>query len=123
MNKRYIRGLIYAYPIFLRKQIFSSLYSLNLQISRLLKHLNDRPLKKLEGSRQIHFETINRPALWPLPANSSGHILHTTMRSNKDEELIVKTSTTLSAPVLMSNLTITENVNYEQLLVSPDLSN
>ncbi len=54
----------------LRKQIFFSLYSLNLEISRLLKHLNDRPFKKLEGSRQSHFETIDRPALRPLPANS-----------------------------------------------------
>lgn len=53
----------------LRKQTFFSLHSLNLEISKLLKQLNERPFKKLEGSRQSQFELLDRPALQPLSAN------------------------------------------------------
>ena len=53
----------------LRKQTFFSLHSLNLEISKLLKRLNDRPFKKLEGCRHSQFELLDRPALQPLPAN------------------------------------------------------
>ena len=34
----------------------------------MLIDLNSRPFKKLEGSRQSAFETIDRPAMKPLPA-------------------------------------------------------
>lgn len=53
----------------LRKETFFSLHSLNMEISKLLKRLNERPFKKLEGTRKSQFELLDRPALHPLPAN------------------------------------------------------
>ncbi len=52
----------------LRRQTFFSLAELNAAIRPLLKKLNGRPFKKLPGSRQSALETIDRPALRPLPA-------------------------------------------------------
>ena len=52
----------------LRHRQFFSLEELNAAISALLIDLNNRPFKKLEGSRQSAFETIDRPAMRPLPA-------------------------------------------------------
>ncbi len=51
----------------LRHQTFFSLTALNAAIDELLTGLNERPFKKLEGSRRSHFETLDRPALRPLP--------------------------------------------------------
>ncbi|WP_295405709.1 IS21 family transposase [uncultured Thiocystis sp.] len=51
----------------LRHQTFFSLAALNAAIDALLTGLNERPFKKLGGSRRSHFETIDRPALRPLP--------------------------------------------------------
>ncbi len=52
----------------LRNRQFFSLGELNQEISRLLVHLNHKPFKKLPGSRQQLFESLDRPALRPLPA-------------------------------------------------------
>lgn len=52
----------------LRKQTFFSLHELNAAIGELLVRLNDRPFKKLPGSRREQFETLEKPALRPLPA-------------------------------------------------------
>lgn len=51
----------------LRKRIFTSLGELNDAIGELLVDVNARPFKKLPGSRQSAFESIDRPALMPLP--------------------------------------------------------
>lgn len=51
----------------LRHQTFFSLAALNTAIAELLTGLNERPFKKLEGSRRRHFEATDRPALRPLP--------------------------------------------------------
>lgn len=51
----------------LRHQTFFGLADLNREIRRLLEVLNDRPFQKLEGSRRSLFETLDRPALGPLP--------------------------------------------------------
>jgi transposase len=51
----------------LRKHTFFTLGELNKEIRRLLDMLNDRPFQKLEGSRRTLFETLDRPALRPLP--------------------------------------------------------
>ena len=51
----------------LRHQTFFSLAALNEAIAVLLRDLNARPFKKLPGSRQTWFETLERPALQPLP--------------------------------------------------------
>lgn len=52
----------------LRHETFFSIEQLNREIARLLKALNDRPFRKLPGSRSSQFSDIDRPALRPLPA-------------------------------------------------------
>ena len=54
----------------LRNQSFFSLEALNRAIARLLKRLNERPFKKLPGSRQELFEQLDRPALQSLPMHA-----------------------------------------------------
>ena len=51
----------------LRHEQFFSLFELNLAIRRLLEELNNREFKRLPGTRRSQFETIDRPALQPLP--------------------------------------------------------
>jgi len=51
----------------LRHRTFFSLAELNTAIRELLEKLNDRPFKKLPGCRRQHFETLDKPALRPLP--------------------------------------------------------
>ena len=53
----------------LRKRVFTSLGELNMVIRELLIEINARPFQKLPGSRQSAFETIDRPAMLPLPAS------------------------------------------------------
>lgn len=52
----------------LRNTRFFSLGELNRAIAELLARLNSRPFKKLPGSRQSVFDSLERPALLPLPA-------------------------------------------------------
>jgi transposase len=52
----------------LRKRQFFSLAELNESIAELLIKLNQRPFRKLPGSRAELYATIDRPALQPLPA-------------------------------------------------------
>jgi transposase len=51
----------------LRHERFSSLAQLNRRIAGLLEAINAKPFKKLDGSRRTLFETLDRPALTPLP--------------------------------------------------------
>ena len=52
----------------LRNRTFFSLGELNAAIAKLLERLNNRPFRKLPGSRRELFEQLDRPALRPLPA-------------------------------------------------------
>ncbi|AMV70857.1 IS21-like element ISPsy14 family transposase [Desulfuromonas carbonis] len=52
----------------LRNRTFFSLAEANAAIRELVEHLNRRPFKKLPGCRQQLFDTLERPALNPLPA-------------------------------------------------------
>ena len=52
----------------LRNRRFFSLAELNEAIAGLLQWINNRPFKKLPGSRRALYEAIDRPALRPLPA-------------------------------------------------------
>lgn len=52
----------------LRKRRFFSLGEVNEALSELLVRLNERPFRKRDGSRKTLFETLDRPALKPLPA-------------------------------------------------------
>jgi transposase len=51
----------------LRHHTFFSLAAVNTTLAPLLLTLNARPFQKLPGSRQQLFETLDRPALRPLP--------------------------------------------------------
>jgi len=53
----------------LRNRTFFSLEELNAAIGELLKELNHRPFKKLDGSRASWFEKIEKPALKALPSS------------------------------------------------------
>ena len=52
----------------LRHRVFFSITELNEAIAERLEWLNARPFRKLPGSRRSAFESIDRPALRPLPA-------------------------------------------------------
>lgn len=52
----------------LRNRTFFSLAEANRAIAERVAWLNDRPFKKLEGSRSSLFAELDRPALRPLPA-------------------------------------------------------
>ena len=52
----------------LRHRTFFSLAELNTAIWELLDHLNRRRFRKLPGSRRTLFESLDKPALRPLPA-------------------------------------------------------
>jgi transposase len=51
----------------LRNRTFFCLAEANAAIAELLEDLNNRPFKKLPGSRREAFETLDQPALRPLP--------------------------------------------------------
>jgi transposase len=51
----------------IRNLTFFSLNDANAVIAERLEWLNDRPFKKLPGSRRSLFESLDRPALHPLP--------------------------------------------------------
>lgn len=53
----------------LRKQEFFTLAALNQAIQFLLEDLNRRPFKARPGSRAAQFETLDQPALRPLPSS------------------------------------------------------
>ena len=52
----------------LRDRQFFSLVELNTAIAELLEVLNNRPFKKLPGTRRSMFESLDRPTMQPLPA-------------------------------------------------------
>lgn len=52
----------------LRHETFYCLEDVNVKIKELLERANNKPFKKIEGSRRSLFEQIDKPALRPLPA-------------------------------------------------------
>jgi transposase len=53
----------------LRNHTFFSLAEANTAVSALLDDMNNRPFKKMSGCRRSVFESIDKPALKPLPSN------------------------------------------------------
>lgn len=51
----------------LRHRTFFSVEEINAAIADLLRQLNDRPFKRLPGSRRSRFEELDKPLLRPLP--------------------------------------------------------
>jgi transposase len=74
----------------LRNVTFFSLDELNSAIRKLITKLNDRPFKKLPGSRKILFETLDKPALHPLPAQSYSYAEWKKARVNIDYHIEVQ---------------------------------
>lgn len=68
----------------LRHQTFFTLADLNRTIRVLLNDLNQRPFKKLPGSRLSQFELIDKPALKPLPTKSYVYVEFKLARVNID---------------------------------------
>jgi transposase len=51
----------------LRRRHFTSLAELTMAVAECVAVINDRPFKKMDGSRRSLFESLDRPALRPLP--------------------------------------------------------
>jgi transposase len=68
----------------LRHHTFFALAEVNAAIGALLPALNARPFKQLPGSRQSLFETLDRPALKPLPVQPYAYAEWTLARVNID---------------------------------------
>lgn len=68
----------------LRHQTFFSLSELNGAIRGWLAVLNQRPFKHLPGHRQAAFETLDQPALRPLPAHPYRYVDIKTAKVNID---------------------------------------
>jgi transposase len=71
----------------LRHQTFFTLADLNYTIKILLADLNQRPFKKLPGSRLSQFECLDKPALRPLPATRYEYVEFKLARVNIDYHL------------------------------------
>jgi transposase len=68
----------------LRHDTFFSLLELHTAIADLRVALNQRPFKKLPGSRQSVFDSLDRPALRPLPAQPYEYAEWKLVRVNLD---------------------------------------
>jgi transposase len=68
----------------LRNRRFFSLEELNAAISELLVRLNGRSFQKMEGCRRSAFESMDRPAMKPLPATRWQYVEHKKARVNID---------------------------------------
>lgn len=73
----------------LRKRTFFSLAEVNEAIRELLVKLNEKPFQKLEGSRKSLFETLDKPALRPLPPRPYEFAVWQTARVNIDYHIAV----------------------------------
>lgn len=68
----------------LRNRTFYALHELNEAIAEHMVKLNDKPFQKMEGSRRIVYETIDRPALKPLPPQRYEFSVWKKVRANID---------------------------------------
>ncbi|MFQ5982342.1 MAG: IS21 family transposase [Woeseiaceae bacterium] len=73
----------------LRNRTFFSLAELNAAIAELLEELNERPFKKLPGTRRSLFETLDRPAMRPLPARAYEYAEWKKVRVNIDYHVAI----------------------------------
>jgi transposase len=68
----------------LRHHTFFSLAELNQCITALLVEVNNKPFKRLKGSRQDWFEALDKPALSPLPKHPYEYTHIKTVKVNVD---------------------------------------
>jgi len=71
----------------LRHHTFFSLAELNHCIKALLEDVNNKPFKQLKGTRQQGFDSIDKPALLPLPKNAYQYTEIKTVKVNIDYHL------------------------------------
>ena len=74
----------------LRHRAFFSLSELNQAIGELLIGLNERPFRKLSGTRRSLFESLERPALRPLPEEHFAYAEWKKARVNVDYHVEVE---------------------------------
>ena len=74
----------------LRNRRFCSLGEANAAIGECVAEINARPFKKLDGSRASLFESLERPALRPLPARRYEYATWRTARVNIDYHLLTE---------------------------------
>jgi transposase len=74
----------------LRHRTFFSLAELNVAIRELVSDLNRRPFKKMQGSRLSLFESLDRPALRPLPERRYEFAIWKTAKVNIDYHVEVE---------------------------------
>lgn len=74
----------------LRRHTFFSFVELNDEIHRLLDLLNDRPFQKLDGTRRSLFESLERPALRPLPETAYEFARWKKARVNIDDHIEIE---------------------------------
>jgi transposase len=74
----------------LRHRRFFSLEELNTAIAALMVELNERPFKRLPGNRREAFETLDRPAMKPLPATPYEYALWKRAKVGVDYHLEVE---------------------------------
>ena len=73
----------------LRNRSFFSVAELNTAIAELLEELNQRPFKKLPGNRRELFETLDRPAMMPLPGSAYEYAEWKKVRVNIDYHVAI----------------------------------
>ena len=73
----------------LRNRQFFSLVELNTAIAELLEVLNNRPFKKLPGTRKSLFDSLDRPAMQPLPASAYKYAEWKKVRVNIDYHVAI----------------------------------
>ena len=73
----------------LRNRQFFSLAELNTAIAELLEVLNNRPFKKLPGTRRSLFDSLDRPAMQPLPASAYEYAEWKKVRVNIDYHVAI----------------------------------
>jgi transposase len=74
----------------LRNRRFFSLADLNEAIRELLDRLNAKSFQKMEGSRKSWFESLDKPALRPLPPKPYEFALWRLARANIDYHIAVE---------------------------------
>jgi transposase len=74
----------------LRHHTLIGLAAANQEIAHLLRALNDRPFQKLAGTRRMLFDTLDRPALLPLPAEAYAYAEWKKARVNIDYHVEVE---------------------------------
>jgi len=73
----------------LRKHKFTSLHKLNTAIMELLEGLNNRPFQKLPGCRRSAYESLDQPALSPLPTSRYEFVRFLKVRVGYDYHVII----------------------------------